>query len=250
MTIDVRRSDAAPGLGKRREAMPPVRGNLVLVDTDANVASRLMEDAAAIGIGTTWYTDGAEALLAVGAERPDVLVLAARTDTVDASSITAAVRSRWNLPVLVGSLSIDDEMAREALVAGASALIVRPYDISAIAPFALNTDHQPGNDYDSTVYVAGPIYVDRYGYEARVRGRDVRLTQRELELLVFLIEQRGRVASSDEISREVWGHPADTNTVAVHVRRLREKLGQDVEYGDFIRTIRGVGYRLAPSICA
>lgn len=248
MTIEARRSDAAPGLGNRREAMPPVRGSLVLVDTDADVASRLMEDAAASGISTTWCTDGAEALLAVGADRPDVLVLAARTDTVDASSITAAVRSRWNLPVLVGSLSVDDELAREALAAGASALIVRPYEISSIAPFALNTDHQPGND--STVYVAGPIYVNLHGYEARVRGQDVRLTSRELELLVYLIERRGRVASSDEISREVWGRPADTNTVAVHVRRLREKLGRDVEYGDFIRTIRGVGYRLAPSICA
>ena len=116
MTIDVRRSDAAPGLGKRREAIPPVRGNLVLVDTDANVASRLMEDAAAIGIGTTWYTDGAEALLAVGAERPDVLVLAARTDTrLTRAKHYGCVSSRWNLPVLVGSLSIDDEMARRSI---------------------------------------------------------------------------------------------------------------------------------------
>ncbi len=100
------------------------------------------------------------------------------------------------------------------------------------------------------MYVAGPIRVDQDGYETRVRGREVQLTQRELELLVYLIERRGRVASNDEISRAVWGHPADTNTVAVHVRRLREKLGHDSEHGEFIRTIRGAGYRLAPSICA
>ena len=92
--------------------------------------------------------------------------------------------------------------------------------------------------------------MDRDGYETRVRGRDVQLTHRELELLVYLIERRGRVASSDEISRAVWGHPADTNTVAVHVRRLREKLGHDPEHGEYIRTIRGAGYRLAPSISA
>ena len=75
------------------------------------------------------------------------------------------------------------------------------------------------------------------------------LLPRELELLVFLISQRGRVASSDEISRAVWGRASDTNTVAVHVKRLREKLGNDREHGEFIRTIRGAGYRLAPSIC-
>ncbi|MBV9514266.1 MAG: winged helix-turn-helix domain-containing protein, partial [Mycobacteriaceae bacterium] len=46
------------------------------------------------------------------------------------------------------------------------------------------------------------------------------------------------------------GRSSDTNTVAVHVKRLREKLGNDREHGEFIRTIRGAGYRLAPSVCA
>ena len=66
----------------------------MLVDTDSDIAAQLMEDAAQIGIDATWCGDGAEALLALGAEPPDVLVLADRIDTVDAASITAAVRSR------------------------------------------------------------------------------------------------------------------------------------------------------------
>jgi DNA-binding response OmpR family regulator len=219
----------------------------MLVDTDAAVAARLMDDAAGMGIDTTWCDDGAEALLAIGVEQPDVLVLASQTNIVDAERITAAVRSRWTLPILIGAPSADDR-TRAALAAGASALIVRPYEIRTIAPFALN-----GRRHDQQiecVYAAGPIQVNRDRYETRVRGRDVQLTQRELNLLVYLIERRGRVASSDEISRAVWGHPADTNTVAVHVRRLREKLGHDPEHGEFIRTIRGAGYRLSPSIYA
>ena len=245
MTIEVRRTDG--GLRQHRAAVPPTRGTLMLVDTDAGVAAHLMDDAAKIGIETTWCDDGAEALLAIGVEQPNVLVLAARTSTVDAARIASAVRNRWTLPILIGAPSAD-ELTRQALSAGASALIVRPYDINTIAPFAFNGFHEPRRDQQ--VYIAGPIEVDRDGYETRVRGRDVQLTQRELELLVYLIERRGRVASSDEISRAVWGHPADTNTVAVHVRRLREKLGHDAEHGEFIRTIRGAGYRLAPSISA
>ena len=125
---------------------------------------------------------------------------------------------------------------------------MRPYDITAIAPFAI----KGSIDFDGApaLYIAGPIEVDPRGYETRVGGRDVQLTQRELELLIFLIKQRGRVASSEEISRAVWGHSSDTNTVAVHVKRLREKLGNDPQHGEFIRTIRGAGYRLTPSICA
>jgi DNA-binding response OmpR family regulator len=248
LTIEVRRTDAVTRPGRYSAAVPPTRGSLVLVDTDADVASQLMDDAAQIGIDTTWCSDGAEALLAIGAEPPDVLVLAARTDTVDAASITAAVRSRWTLPILVGSEPSTDESTREALAAGASAVIARPYQIDAISPFALTGEHQ--SDSVPAVYTAGPIHVDPHGYETRVRDRDIQLTQRELELLIFLIQQRGRVASSDEISRAVWGRSSDTNTVAVHVRRLREKLGHDTEHGEFIRTIRGAGYRLAPSISA
>ncbi|HXL61302.1 MAG TPA: response regulator transcription factor [Mycobacterium sp.] len=209
--------------------MPPSRGSVVLAETDPTIATQLMDAGAQLGIETTWCRDGAEALLAVGAEAPDVLVIAAQTSTVDAASG-------------------EDDLAREALAAGASALVARPYDITAIAPFAITAsidcvDGPP-------VYIAGPIEVDPRGYETRVRGRDVQLTQRELELLVFLIKQRGQVASSEEISRAVWGRSSDTNTVAVHVKRLREKLGSDREHGEFIRTIRGAGYRLAPSICA
>ncbi len=248
LTIEVRRADAAARPGKYRAAVPPTRGSLVLVDTDVDIASQLMDDAAQIGIDTTWCSDGAEALLVIGAEPPDVVVLAARTDTVDAANITAAVRSRWNLPILIGSAPSTDESTQDALAAGASAVIARPYHIDAIAPFALNGEHQ--SDAASTVYAAGPIQVDPHGYETRVRGGEVQLTQRELELLVYLIQQRGRVASSEEISRAVWGRPSDTNTVAVHIKRLREKLGHDPEHGEFIRTIRGVGYRLAPSIYA
>ena len=240
MSIEVRRPGA--------DALAPGRGTLVLVDTDPAVAAELMHAAAQIGIHTTWCSNGAEALLVVGADPPDVLVLASRTDAVDAAAITTAVRDRWELPILIGSTPDDDEVVRNALAAGASAVITRPYDIAAISPFATNTGSS--SNIEPTVYVAGPIHINRHGYETRVRDRDVQLTQRELELLVFLIEQHGKVASSDEIGWAVWGHQPDTNTVAVHVKRLREKLGHDPQHGEFIRTIRGVGYRLAPSIYA
>ena len=220
---------------------------MVLAEIDSAIASQLVDAAARIGINTTWCRDGAEALLAVGAEAPDLLVIAAQTDTVDAARIVATVRSRSDVPILVGAGSGEDDLAREALAAGASAVVARPYDITAIAPFAVKAATKAAGGQQ--VYSAGPIEVDPHGYETRVRGRHVQLTQRELELLVFLIKRRGRVASSQEISRAVWGRSSDTNTVAVHVKRLREKLGNDREHGEFIRTIRGAGYRLAPSVC-
>jgi DNA-binding response OmpR family regulator len=244
LTSEVRRSGAARGPGTHRAAWGVSRGSLVLAEVDSTIATDLMEDAARTGIDTVWCRNGAETLLAVGAGVPDVLVLSARTVTVDAASIAAAVRGMSDLPILVGAAPGEGDLVRPVLAAGASAVVVRPYDIATIARFALTGGSEPA------VLVAGPIHVDRYGYETQVRGREVQLTQRELDLLVFLIERRGKVASSEEISRAVWGRPSDTNTVAVHVKRLRTKLGNDPEHGEFIRTVRGAGYRLAPSICA
>lgn len=221
---------------------------LLLAEADHAIATRLAKSAKQIGIGTTWCRDGAEALISVGAVPPDVLVIAARIEAVDASSVVSAVRRRWDLPILVGTGDGDEELSQQALAAGASAVIARPYAITAIAPFAFKSKQR--STEDPAVLIAGPIYVDRRGHETRVGGRDVQLTHRELELLIFLIERHGRVASSEEISRVVWGRPSETNTVAVHVKRLREKLGRDAEHGQFIRTIRGAGYRLAPSVCA
>lgn len=230
-----------------RAAVGPSRGRLVLVDTDRAIADRLVGDAADAGIDTTWCRDGAEALLAVGGNPPNTLVLHVNTDTVDAAAIVSAVRGRWRLPILVGSDPGDDDRARRVLAAGASAVIARPYRIDAIVPFVLSYDHRADLPH---VHVAGPIEIDSDRYETRVHGRDIQLTQRELELLTFLVEQRGRVVSAEEISEAVWGHVSDTNTVAVHVKRLREKLGVDSAHGEFIRTIRGAGYRLAPSMYA
>jgi DNA-binding response OmpR family regulator len=106
----------------------------------------------------------------------------------------------------------------------------------------------PGRPGDN-VLVAGPVQVDRRRYEVRLHGREVRLTAREFELLVFLIGKRGLVASAEEISEAVWHGPNSTNTVTVHINRLRAKLGDDSHHGMMIRTVRGVGYRLAPSLC-
>ncbi|MDT5090959.1 MAG: hypothetical protein QOH60_322 [Mycobacterium sp.] len=228
-------------------AVSRVRGTLVLAETDAETASELMDAASGFGIKTIWCRDGAGALLAVGAEAPDVLVISTDTDTIDAASMVAAIRNHSDIPILVGAAPGEEGFVHRALTAGASAVISRPYDIAAIAPFAVRANSEV---HEATeVLSAGPIEVDQRGRETRVHGRFVQLTQRELDLLVFLIKQRGKVVSSEEISREVWGRSPDTNTVAVHVKRLRKKLGDDPTHGAFIRTIRGAGYRLAPSVC-
>ena len=89
----------------------------------------------------------------------------------------------------------------------------------------------------------GPIVIDRDGHEVRVHGKSVKLTAREFGLLVHLCDRRGRVVTRDEALGRVWGddYEGGARTVDIHVRRLRQKLGEGLP----LVTLRGTGYKLA-----
>jgi DNA-binding response OmpR family regulator len=87
------------------------------------------------------------------------------------------------------------------------------------------------------------LVIDVAGYEVKIAGRRIDLTQQEFELLRFLAQHRGRVFSRDALLERAWGYQyaGGTRTVDIHVRRVRSKLGA---VGDLIETVRNVGYKL------
>ena len=92
-------------------------------------------------------------------------------------------------------------------------------------------------------YTVGHLYVSPARHQVKVDGREVALTLKEFELLCFLLENDGMVLTRDKILARIWGYDFDgeTRTVDVHVRTLRQKLG---ECGSLIETVRGVGYKI------
>lgn len=93
------------------------------------------------------------------------------------------------------------------------------------------------------VYEAGGILVDVEKHQVMVNAEEVVLTLKEFELLCYLLKNKGFVLSRDKILSRIWGYDIDveTRTVDVHIRTLRQKLGNS---GDLIETVRGVGYRI------
>ena len=92
----------------------------------------------------------------------------------------------------------------------------------------------------------GQIVIDSARHQVTVRGKAVDLTATEFRLVTLLAQRRGRVQTREQLLRDVWGYNSviDTRTVDTHVRRLREKLGQEA---DWLDTVRGVGYRFRES---
>jgi two-component system, OmpR family, response regulator len=92
----------------------------------------------------------------------------------------------------------------------------------------------------------GPIELDAATYEVRLDGRRLAIPLREFELLRYLMDRADRVVTRDDIARDVWNRagPITTNTINVHVKRLRKRLGDGQARPSLIRTVRGVGFRL------
>ena len=92
----------------------------------------------------------------------------------------------------------------------------------------------------------GRFEIDRYSAELTVNGRVVECSAQLFQLLLFFCENPNYVFSKEEIYEKVWGAPAyngDDNTVMVHIRKLREKIEQDPSKPEYIKTVRGLGYK-------
>ena len=128
---------------------------------------------------------------------------------------------------------------------GADDYIAKPFGmmelmarIKALLRRSGSTPEEGNKDYN-----VGKLYVSPSRHQVKVDGNEVSLTLKEFELLCFLLENDGMVLTRDKILARIWGYDFDgeTRTVDVHVRTLRQKLG---ECGSLIETVRGVGYKI------
>lgn len=173
-----------------------------------------------------------EALLVDGAENPAQAHAVLRALQV--------LQTQVPIVVVVGRADLDRfawaELADEFLYPGAPEAEIR-------LRLAL-LRRRAGTGEGSTVRL-GPIALDVDSYQVTAQGRPLDLTYKEFELLRHLAERPGRVFTRPALLREVWGYDfyGGTRTVDVHIRRLRAKLGPELE--QLIETVRGVGYRAA-----
>jgi len=149
------------------------------------------------------------------------------------------------IPIVVLSATSEEVDRIVSFELGASDYVTRPYSqrelILRVNAILRRARHEPGND--GTVDL-GRLRIDRAAYRVWVDGREVDLTLLELNLLLALYEGRSRVQTRAALLDEVWGIDASitTRTVDTHIKRLRDKLGA---LGEYVETVRGVGYRLA-----
>jgi two-component system, OmpR family, response regulator len=216
---------------------------LLVADPDAGLIQQLAAALEPEGVDVTGAMDGAQALLQAGALNPDAVLISSSLPIVGPVDFVRAVRLARAVPVLLGiEFGGDNEQALLALEAGATACVARPYRVHELPPlvqaaFRRQSDHR-------IVLTRGDVELDVSAYQVKVAGKIVHLPLREFELLHYLMRNADRTVTREQIMRHVW-HSTETistNTIAVHVKRLRARLGDDED--KMIQTVRGVGYRL------
>ena len=197
-----------------------------------------------LGFSVDWVQDGVAAEQALLAEPYDACLLDLGLPRKAGLAVLRRLRERGSmLPVLVLTArdAITDRV--EGLDAGADDYVVKPFDLAELAARIRAVTRRKGGRAQATIE-HGDVTLDPATREVRRNGELVALSPREFALLQALLEHPGRILSRAQLEERLygWGEEVESNVVEVHVHTLRRKLG-----ADFIRNVRGVGYRVAPS---
>jgi len=198
-------------------------------------------------------TGGAGLELAVKAPIPDLVLLDLMLPDISGTEVCRQLRSdpmTRDIPVLMCTAR-DSEVDRVVgFELGADDYVVKPFSvrelilrIRAILKRSKKTI-SPSEPERTENIVFGLIKLDPLGHRAWIRDDEVQLTALEFKLTITFLERKGRVQSRERLLQDVWDYDSNvtTRTVDTHIRRLREKLGPIA--GEYIETVRGVGYRL------
>ena len=224
-------------------AAPRVRTLLLVVDPDP-LAAGLLDDVDD-QLDVRVCTSAAEGLLVAGATRPDVVLLRADLTDVPAATVVGLLDRCCGVPVIVAVDGGHAELAGAALDAGAVACVARPYRAAQLMSLvsALRPTLRPD---DGEVIRCGPLELSPAAGTVLLRGSLILLPPQEFRLLHFLMAHEGRVVSQVQLWEAVWGGtaPPPSNTVSVHMRRLRGRLGDDPRRPRLITTVGRSGYLL------
>ena len=195
--------------------------------------------------------NGAEAVEAVHRETVHLVLLDIMMPQMDGITATAKIRESFNMPVILLTAKSEDQDKILGLNIGADDYITKPFNPLEVAArvgsqLRRYTKLGAGLVSDKTLTVGG-IELDNETKTVTVDGKPVSLTPKEYDILKLLMEHPGKVYAPKELYKEIWGEDALTggeNTVAVHIRHIREKIEITPNEPRYLKVVFGQGYKI------
>ena len=221
---------------------------ILVVEDDPDIAELVARYLDKAGFTTERVVSGRDALTAIAARPPDLLVLDLMLPHLDGLEVCRLIRGNEAtsaLPIIMLTARAEESERIVGLEIGADDYLAKPFSpgelVARVRALLRRAQRAAGPPAKTLAY--GPIFVDTARHVVSANGRDVTLTAKEFLLLEYLLQHRGRVLSRDLLLTDVWGYryTGGTRTVDVHVRRLREKLPILI---DGLVTVKQFGYKL------
>ena len=216
------------------------------VEDDGNIRELVIYTLATTGMEAKGFEEGKSFFKALDEEIPDLVLLDIMLPGDDGMAILKKLKASkrtQNIPVIMLTAKSTEYDKVMGLDAGADDFVVKPFGMMELLSRIKAVLRRTQKTEPTEEHELGPIRMDTQKHRVFVNGEEISLTLKEYELLKYLLQNTNIVLSRDQLLEKIWGYDFDgeTRTVDVHVRTLRQKLG---EAGDLIETVRGVGYRI------
>ena len=222
---------------------------VLLVEDDHVVRGAMLRSLADRGHAVHAVGTALDALRRVAAETPDLVVLDLGLPDLDGSDALRMLRGITDVPIIIATARDDEQTVVRLLRAGADDYMVKPFTgahLDARITTVLRRVGRASRTAQPAVHEVGELRVDVGERSASLAGELLALTRKEFDLLAYLAARPGRVVSRRELLEEVWRQPSvgEDQTIDVHLYWLRRKLGESAAKPRYLRTVRGVGFRL------
>ncbi|QSX05962.1 response regulator transcription factor [Sedimentibacter sp. zth1] len=194
--------------------------------------------------------NGKEALQILSEQEVHLIIMDIMMPEMNGIIATKKIREKYNIPVIMLSAKSEDTDKIIGLNLGADDYITKPFnplELIARVKSQLRRYTMLGNYVIKTgIYKVGELIIDDEQKQVTVDGDIVKLTPVEYKILLLLIQNQGKVFSIDNIYESVWNEPSYSaeNTVAVHIRRIREKIEINPKKPKYLKVVWGVGYKI------
>ncbi len=218
---------------------------ILIVDDDKHIAELISLYLEKEGYETKEAYDGREAIKEIGAIKPDLVILDLMLPGMDGYQVCAEVRKTSNVPIIMLTAKGETFDKVLGLELGADDYIVKPFDSKELVARvkAVLRRYEPKQQDDANILRFPNLEINISNYSVTYHEKSLEFPPKEFELLFYLAEHPNRVFTREQLLDQIWGYEyiGDTRTVDVHVKRIREKLNQEDEWG--ILTVWSVGYK-------
>lgn len=218
-------------------------GTVLVVEDDTTLATTLRYNLEREGYNCLLAADGARGLELARRDKPSLVLLDVMLPGIDGLEVCRRVRAESNVPIIMLTARVEELDRVVGLEVGADDYVTKPFSLLELRARILAVLKRAGGA--KSVYRYAEVEVDLDNYVIRHGDVAERLSNREQELLKYLIEHRGKVLDREELLSAIWKYSpgVTTRTVDTHILNVRKKLRDDAGQPKFIETFHGIGYK-------